>query len=97
MGGHGIRQWLTIKIKSSLQIEVQQTWREDSQMSDSDPEQPSAALLRWHALLSPALANGSLHGQCTVKRPHSALGYWPPVPVTIASKPTSLDEMSYMQ
>ena len=31
------------------------------------------------------------------KRPHSALGYKPPAPVTIAPKATPLDERSYMQ
>ena len=31
------------------------------------------------------------------KRPRSALGYRPPAPVTIAPKPTPLDEASQMQ
>ena len=31
------------------------------------------------------------------KRPHSALGYRPPAPVTIAAKPTPLDEASHLQ
>ena len=31
------------------------------------------------------------------KRPHSALGYRPPAPLTIAAKPTPLDEASLMQ
>jgi transposase InsO family protein len=31
------------------------------------------------------------------KRPHSALGYRPPAPNTIAPKPTPLDEDSFMQ
>mgnify|MGYP001792527865 FL=1 len=31
------------------------------------------------------------------KRPHAALGYRPPAPVTIAPNPTPLDETSLMQ
>jgi hypothetical protein len=31
------------------------------------------------------------------KRPHSALGYRPPAPVTISPKPTPLDERTHMQ
>jgi putative transposase len=31
------------------------------------------------------------------KRPHSALGYRPPAPLTIATKPTPLDERLHMQ
>jgi len=93
-----LRQWLTQLGTRSLYIEPGSPW-ENGYCESFNGKLRDECLNGeiFHSLKEAQVIIEKWRTHYNTRRPHSALGYRPPAPVTIAPKPTPLDQWETMQ